>query len=216
MLLDPRTHSEFLYSFKPVDSGMYGGQARIDWHACDLAGRYWLIEVKKVADTAQTINVLREVTPGQQDGLNAVSDSEHGIALLAVGRGDILYIFDWRDIRWRLMQPPSRVGLRPELVPWDFALLAIRWSGPKHWASLDLVAELSVARRSRSATTRTKPDEPSLKPARSASTSKPEGSTPTPETTRRLERLSSGLPARISFFEKSQSGGPKSGRTPTR
>src|SRR6266536_3120097 len=81
MLVDPRKHPKFRYSFKPVDTGFYGGQTRIDWHVCDHLGCYWPTEVKTAAVTAQTINVLREVTPGQQDGLDAVSDSVSGVAL---------------------------------------------------------------------------------------------------------------------------------------
>ena len=132
MLLNPRQKKHFVYSFKPVDSGMYGGQTRIDWHACDDLGRYWLIEVKQADSHARTFNVLREVTAGQQDALDAVSTSAHGVALLAVGRENFLYIFDWRELVW-LREHPVVAGRLLERLPFGTAILSYRWDGKRSW-----------------------------------------------------------------------------------
>lgn len=129
MLLDPMQHPEFVWSFKPVDSGVYGGQPRIDWIACDLIGRHWLIEVKKLADRRQTFGLLTDMTPGQRSALEAVTESLYGVALLAVGHKNVLYIFDWREIAWLLT--PENDG-NPFLILED-SLLRYEWSGPKKW-----------------------------------------------------------------------------------
>jgi hypothetical protein len=113
MLLDPARHPEFVYSFKPADGGMYGGQPRIDWHACDITGRYWLVEVKQHPRPDHRFNIRTAVSPGQRDALDGVAMSTIGIALLAVGCGDYLFVFDWRDIgwRWRSDAQPSQQKL---------------------------------------------------------------------------------------------------------
>jgi hypothetical protein len=93
-----------------------------------------LIEVKQARKKATLINVLLDVTPGQRDGLNAVSNSETGVALLAVGCEDTLYIFDWRDIRWLLDNHNPRLpGPKAGQILWREAALSYRWSGPKSW-----------------------------------------------------------------------------------
>jgi hypothetical protein len=128
MLLNSEKHPEFVYSFKPVDSGMYGGQPRIDWLACDFMGRFWMIEVKQLDERSKRLNLRTEVSPGQKDGLNGVADSQAGVSLLAVGHGANLYLFDWRDIRWR--SDPDEL---PLLLMTD-AFLILTWTGPKSWS----------------------------------------------------------------------------------
>lgn len=128
MLLNSEKHPEFVYSFKPVDSGMYGGQPRLDWLACDYMGRFWMIEVKQLGERDKRLNIRTEVSPGQKDGLSAVADSQAGVSLLAVGHGANLYLFDWRDIRWR-----CEPGEQP-LLPMEDAFLTLTWTGPKSWS----------------------------------------------------------------------------------
>jgi hypothetical protein len=130
MLLDPARHPEFVYSFKPTDGGMYGGQPRIDWHACDITGRYWLVEVKQHPDEKHLFNLRTAVSPGQRDALDGVALSTIGIALLAVGCGDYLFVFDWRDIgwRWRSDAQPSQ-----QKLSMTEAKIVYLWKGPKSW-----------------------------------------------------------------------------------
>jgi len=128
-LLDAGTNASFVWSFKPTDSGMYGGQPRIDWIACDMLGRHWLIEVKKLADTRRTLSLLTDVTPGQRAALDAVCESLYGVALLAVGHGKTLYWFDWRDVAW-LLTPEN---FESPLLRLENALFKYSWTGPKQW-----------------------------------------------------------------------------------
>lgn len=129
MLLDPARNTAFVWSFKPYDSGAYGGQPRIDYIACDILGRHWLIEVKNMPVTRKTFGLLTDISPGQRAALDAVCESLYGVALLAIGRDKTLYIFDWRDVAWLLT--PENPG-SPHL-PLDTALLTYEWSGPKKW-----------------------------------------------------------------------------------
>jgi hypothetical protein len=130
-LLDPDRNDQFLWSFKPYDSSLYGGQPRIDWLACDVAGRFWMIEVKKLASTRKTFNLLNDVSPGQRLALDSVGASECGIVLLAIGHDADLYLFDWRDITWRYDHDPWNP--KSHLLPLDDAFLTLTWTGPKHW-----------------------------------------------------------------------------------
>jgi hypothetical protein len=128
-LLDPETYDEFLYSYKPVD-GLHGGQPKIDWFACDKTGRFWLIEVKWLAENRRSINLETDVTAGQREGLTAVASSEQGVALLAVGQGTTLSIFDWREvISWSTRNYPN--PLLP--IGGDLRTIRLRWTGPKTW-----------------------------------------------------------------------------------
>jgi hypothetical protein len=129
MLLSPAKHPTFVYSFKPVDSSMYGGQPRIDWHACDISGRYWMIEVKSLPANRRSINLVNDVTVGQREGLCGVAASTCGIALLAVGQDRALYIFDWREVWQRFERMPTT----NRLLPLDAAFLTLTWTGPKGW-----------------------------------------------------------------------------------
>lgn len=147
MLLDPEQHNEFLYSYKPVDS-QHGGQPKLDWFACDLLGRFWLIEVKWLPDNRRSINLMTEVSAGQREALTAVALSETGISLLAVGQRDSLRIFDWREVMtWMTTAYHATVeeGNVSLLLPIDGVLrtLRLRWTGPKSWdhSLYDLVVE---------------------------------------------------------------------------
>lgn len=131
VLIDPRFHPLFAYSFKPYDSGMYGGQPRIDWHACDQLGLYWMIEVKSLPPGRKSINLDTEITAGQRDGLTAISNTSRGMAFLAVGQGRTLYLFPWSMIRNRPRTPAFR------LLPLADAVLQLDWS-PKTWREFDL------------------------------------------------------------------------------
>jgi hypothetical protein len=126
VLLDSRYHPEFLYSFKPYDSPLYGGQPRIDWHAADLLGRYWMIEVKSLPVGRKSFRIDKEVTPGQIQALDAVAKSRLGVPLLAVGQGKTLYLYGWR-----LMFNRRDPFLLTE------AKITLDWS-PKKWQSFNL------------------------------------------------------------------------------
>jgi hypothetical protein len=128
LLLDPLKHTQFTWSYKPPDSQMYGGQPRIDWLACDLIGRFWMVEVKHLADERLSINLNRDVTPGQRAALDGVSASQTGVALLAVGHHDTLHWFDWRMVGWQLTPESTN-----PLLPMADSLLSMTWTGPKSW-----------------------------------------------------------------------------------
>jgi hypothetical protein len=130
VLLDSRYHPEFLYSFKPYDSPMYGGQPRIDWHAADMLGRYWMIEVKSLHVGRRSFTLSKEVTPGQIQALDAVAKSRLGVPLLAVGQGKTLYLYGWRYLKKFTAGPAT-------LVPLTAANITLDWS-PKKWQSFNL------------------------------------------------------------------------------
>lgn len=137
MLLNPAQHPEFAYSFKPVDSAMYGGQPRIDWLAADIVGRFWMIEVKSLAANRKTFSLDRDVSPGQLSALHALSTTGVGVPLLAVGQAECLYIFDWRKIEWLL-------GLSaPPLLKMSDCSLSLMWAGPKSWRLINLYESLA-------------------------------------------------------------------------
>lgn len=140
MLLDPEKHPEFVYSYKPHDSAMYGGQPRIDWLACDQVGRFWMIEVKSLDPKRRSINLERDVSPGQRAAMNAVMLSGVGVPLLMVGQEKTLYVFDWRKISWLLSGHRSP----PPLLPLSEALFALGWTGPKAWALINLYGFLAA------------------------------------------------------------------------
>jgi len=133
MLLDPRVHPQFVYSFKPFDSAMYGGQPRIDWLAADTVGRFWMIEVKSLAAGRKSFNLESGVSAGQRQALSAMTNSVTGVSLLAIGHEKTLYFYDWRKIRWLLGGPAPQ-----SLLLLTQADLRLEWSGPKSWNLRDL------------------------------------------------------------------------------
>ena len=132
VLIDPRLHPLFVYSYKPYDSPFYGGQPRIDWHATDYIGRYWMIEVKSLPLDRKSINLDKDVTPGQRDGLSSVATTVLGVPLLVVGQDKTLYLFSWRKIILATFKP---------LLPLADADLKLPWSA-KAWREYDLIQAL--------------------------------------------------------------------------
>lgn len=176
MLLDPAKHDEFVWSFKPPDS-QHGGQPRIDWLACDLVGRFWMIEVKMLPPGRKTFTLEVEVSPGQRAALSAVAEGAASLALLAIGQGTRLLFFDWREI---LCSIPVTGSLR---LPLDSAFLTLDWTGPKAWNDPNHGPRLysSVLEHLPcSVPILTLPAARLPRPASSASTSRPGASIPTP------------------------------------
>jgi hypothetical protein len=127
-LLDPALHPEIVYSFKPYDSSMYGGQPRLDWLACDRTGRFIGIEVKHLEARRRSINLEKDLTAGQINALSAISRSAVGVALLAVGREKTLYLFDWYKIRYLLGgTAPSLLTISPGGSAESY--MEIEWTG---------------------------------------------------------------------------------------
>lgn len=190
---------DFAWAFKPVDSKFYGGQTRLDWLACDQAGRFWMVEVKHIATDRKSINLRTDVSAGQRDALTSVSQTTVGIALLVVGRGDTLYLFDWSRVLWQwrernrtqLDNPRATQGL-PSLLPLDTAPIQIKWTGKKGWATIRLLAHVEAfwayGPGSVIEPTLIVPERPSRKAGSSRSTSKPGASIPTPAPMLRLVR----------------------------
>lgn len=192
---------DFAWSYKPPDTKFYGGQTRIDWIACDRAGRFWLTEVKQLPTDRKSINLRTEVSAGQRDALLAVSQTTVGLALLMVGQGDILYIFDWERVLWQWkarndlnQRRPTeqRAEPLPSLLPLSTAPLAIEWTGPTAWEQFRLLPEIErlwgVGIDVDMAQTLIRPAKPSRKPASSPSISKLVASIHTDESTLRLVR----------------------------
>jgi hypothetical protein len=144
ILIDPRFHTRFVWTYKPYDSAVYGGQPRIDWHAADMLGRYWMIEVKSLADNRKSINLLTDVSSGQALALDALAKTVHGVALLAVGQGKTLYIFDWETVRCRRVVSSSK----PHLLSMEESLLSYTWS-PKNFREWNLWEDFLVLRSGR-------------------------------------------------------------------
>jgi hypothetical protein len=155
-LIDPLRVSDFVYSFKPPDS-RHGGQPRIDWHACDIVGRYWLIEVKQVS--TENLNVWGEVTAGQRMALNMLAESAFGVPLLCVGRDATLYVFHWRQILCLIKHDAT---MRSKL-PFSQAMLSYQWTGLTAWATIRLMDD--VVKTPASAPANGTPSRPSPKPA---------------------------------------------------
>jgi hypothetical protein len=130
MLLSP---PDFPYSFKPYDSGMYGGQPRLDWLACDLTGVFWAIEAKMLPANRKTFRLDTLVSAGQAQALDAVATCVCSVALLAVGRGTELYFYDWRKIQWLLGATAP-----PALTFTTDPMFSFPWTGPKLWATRSL------------------------------------------------------------------------------
>lgn len=195
MLLDPHRSTDFVYSYKPID-GMHGGQPKIDWHACDRLGRYWMIEVKWIPDNRRSINYISEITPGQRDGLSAISMSKHGVALLMVGQGKTLYLFDWHEVTMWVLEEQHRQAMDPSplqdqslLLPFDVAFERYPWSGPKSWTYrlLDTVEANLERYDDLTQTTQTEPVVLSPAPEPSRPTLRRKASTPILPMMRRLE-----------------------------
>jgi hypothetical protein len=131
-------HPEYFpWSFKPADSSRYGGQPRIDYLACDLYGCFWMIEVKQLGPDRKSINIENDVSIGQRNALDAVSEVG-AVALLAVGCGSRLYIFTWERIRWLQSQ-----GHWPRVLLNDASAI-FHWTGPTDWARPEMAKLLRL------------------------------------------------------------------------
>lgn len=195
MLLKQTEH--FNRAIKVPDSALYGGQPRIDWIACDKAGRHWEVEVKQLPEDRQSINLRTEVSAGQREALTQVSRTTVGVALLAVGRGDTLYIFDWGRVLWQWRkhndqnrEHPEQMTALPSLLPLASAPLALKWTGQKAWETIRLLPLVEqfwdVGIDADIPQTLIVPERPLRRPASLRSTLRRKGSTPTP---RRMLRL---------------------------
>ena len=124
-----RNKSQFTWAYSAPDTGLYGGQTRIDWIACDAVGCFWMIEVKQLPESRKTFTVEKEVSPGQRIALTSVTESSHGTAILAIGIGKELYLYDWSTILWL-----------PRITR-DDALMMLTWTGELQWRQHLLMAE---------------------------------------------------------------------------
>lgn len=122
----------FYWTHKCPDTSKYGGAPRIDYQACDLYGRFWMVEVKQLSEDRKSINIERDLTAGQRSGLQDVLDAD-GSALLAIGQGKTLYVFTWGRIVWLREQ-----GIYP-LIPLEEASATFHWKGPRSWANTENV-----------------------------------------------------------------------------
>lgn len=140
MLLDPQQHpGEFVYSFKPPDSAMYGGAPRIDWFACDIAGLLWGIEVKSLPAGRKSFDPCKLVSPGQIQVLDSIVKSANGVAYLAVGCENYLHFYDWRKLTWLVQSARMSVKFPSVRLVTD-ADTTLRWSGPKDWKEYSLLS----------------------------------------------------------------------------
>jgi hypothetical protein len=122
-----RNKSQFTWAYSAPDTGLYGGQTRIDWIACDVVGCFWMIEVKQLTEGRKTFTIDKEVSAGQRIALTSVSESKFGTAILAIGIGKELYLYDWSVILWL-----------PRITR-DDALMRLTWTGEKMWQTHQLL-----------------------------------------------------------------------------
>jgi hypothetical protein len=131
-LLQP---DEYPWKFKPPDSQFYGGQPRIDWLACDNRGRFWMIEVKQIAANRTIFNLDTEISAPQKAALSAVANAG-GMALLAIGCGNELFIHDWGYVAWRFEASVDQNKQHPEWLPLSEPMTildVLPWMGKKIW-----------------------------------------------------------------------------------
>jgi hypothetical protein len=121
---------EIHWYFKPPDGKLYGGKPRIDYIACDVLGRFIVIEVKSMPDRTKSFAPKVLVPPVQQEILNQVGLSANGIAILAVGHEDALYLYNWRKL-----VNLDRVPLDPNDGP---HFRHLDWNGPARWKAINL------------------------------------------------------------------------------
>ena len=175
---------DFLWSHKCPDM-IHGGQPKVDFHACDRTGVWWSIEVKQIPEARKSFNIDSRdfISAGQIECLTAVAQASASVVLLAVGRGNRLYIFDWRRLQCQYRERTKANFPKPGLFQLAEALTHLTFT---RWASWEetpfrhgVLTLLEVERKSRrSATRMTKrsPSNSSPKPGESASTLKPTAS----------------------------------------
>lgn len=209
---------DFVYAYKPVDSPFHGGAARIDIHACDIFGRYWLIEVKSLGLSRKSFTIS-DVTPLQQQGLDDVGLGVYSVPILAVGHQDKLYLWNWRNVRtW---QEEQRRAIHPglyqsdKLLPLDSANIIYQWHerqwGPAHTplfgVGLTSDAELDIR------LTKLRLERSSLNTERSPLTLRPQACPPIIKKTLKSVPSSSRPEVKVSSSVSSRSGGTKSLKT---
>jgi hypothetical protein len=127
---------EIVWYYKAPDGTMYGGQPRLDFVACDIFGRFIMIEVKSVTHTAKTFSPRVIVPAVQQDALNKIAETASGVAILAVGHEGILRLYNWGKIRG--LPKVSLANAGEEKPFWMDA-----WKGPASWEQHNLHVILS-------------------------------------------------------------------------
>jgi hypothetical protein len=93
-----------------------------------------MIEVKQTTLDRRSINLETDVSPGQRNALNAIVRG-NGVALLAIGQAESLYIHSWRAA-WLHYQwnQEYRVKLPAVLKLNGPSLLhRFEWTGPRAW-----------------------------------------------------------------------------------
>jgi hypothetical protein len=212
-LIDPAKYSDFVWSYKPVDSKDHGGAVRIDWLACDIWGLLWMIEVKQTTSGRLTFNLLDEISPLQRQALSSVALSANGMSVLAIGQEKNLYLFDWRTLclQWRIRELSPNP--KPYLLPLNTALAVLTYGRKDTWATSirlrDIFANKALRLHPEDVTARMliKLTGFSTKIERLPSTLKPEDYILTQELMRRLGQSSAGSAIRISSSDLFPTGG---------
>jgi hypothetical protein len=122
---------EIVWYYKAPDGKMYGGQPRIDFVACDIFGRFIMIEVKSLPSAAKSFVPNSLVPPVQQDALDMIAGTASGVAILAVGHEGILRLYSWGKIRGL---PKVSLASAGEEKPFWMDV----WKGPANWAQHNL------------------------------------------------------------------------------
>jgi hypothetical protein len=123
------TKPEIVWYYKAPDGKMYGGQPRLDFVACDIFGRFIMIEVKSLIDASRSFLPKTLVPAVQRDALDKIAETASGVAILAVGHADILRLYNWRQIR-------ERARISVEQAEGTFWVGV--WNGPANWAQHNL------------------------------------------------------------------------------
>jgi hypothetical protein len=122
---------EIVWYYKAPDGKMYGGQPRLDFVACDIFGRFIMIEVKSLPSAAKTFDPNLLVPAVQQDALDKIAGTASGVAILAVGHEDILRLYSWGKIRGLTRISFGSAG---EQMPFWMDV----WKGPASWSQHNL------------------------------------------------------------------------------
>lgn len=122
---------EIVWYYKAPDGKMYGGQPRLDFVACDIFGRFIMIEVKSLPSGLSSFVPAKLVPTVQQDALDKISGTASGVAILAVGHEGILRLYSWSKIRGLTKVSLANAG---EEKPFWMDV----WKGPMNWATHNL------------------------------------------------------------------------------
>jgi hypothetical protein len=122
---------EIVWCYKAPDGKMYGGQPRIDFVACDIFGRFIMVEVKSLIDASRSFLPKILVPAVQRDALNKIAGTASGVAILAVGHKNVLRLYNWGHIRD--LPHISVEGTESEGTFWVGV-----WNGPTNWAQQNL------------------------------------------------------------------------------